>query len=203
MKRKLCVLLAGVMACMLLAGCGGNKEEASQPESPASSVQDSVQASSAAEASQAEAPADSKLHITVQTVSISLAELKAQDYTVPVLVTIDRNPGLQYTEWGLHVDPKCTFKASKDNADVPTVFAENEEQHFIWTAWAGDFAETGVLLEVALTLPQDAAAGSMYTLSYADISLADKPHVWNSGSEDYAASAGAVTWTDGGVKVTD
>ena len=144
------------------------------------------------------------LHVSIETVSISLDQLKAQDYTVPVLVTLDKNPGVIYTEWGLHIDPKCTFTADSDECKVQTVHVENAEKHFLWTAWttASLFKGTGSLLEVQLKLPLDAKAGDTYTITYADTSLADKGDIWNDGSTDYANIDGGVTWTNGGVKVT-
>ena len=150
-------------------------------------------------------PANSgKLHVTVETVSITMDELKAQDYKVPLIVTLDKNPGIIYSEWGLHIDPKCTFTADSENCKFQTVHVENAEQHFLWTAWttASVYDKIGSLLEVELKLPMDAKPGDTYTVTYADTSLADKGDVWNDGSTDYAAEKGGVTWTDGGVKIT-
>ena len=144
------------------------------------------------------------LQVSIETVSISVDQLKAQDYTVPVLVTLDKNPGVIYTEWGLHIDPKCTFTADSSECKVQTVHVENAEKHFLWTAWttAALFKGTGSLLEVQLKLPLDAKAGDTYTITYADTSLANKGDIWNDGTTDYAEIDGGVTWTDGGVKVT-
>ncbi|MBQ2265693.1 MAG: hypothetical protein II341_09850, partial [Oscillospiraceae bacterium] len=91
------------------------------------------------------------------------------------------------------------------NCEAEVYHAENPEQHFIWTAWASGtqvIDETGAILFVDVTLPEDAKAGDHYTVEYADWSLADKGHVWSNDSDEWAAS-GDVTWTDGGVTVTE
>ncbi|MCR4644318.1 MAG: hypothetical protein K5695_02780 [Oscillospiraceae bacterium] len=156
------------------------------------------------------AAAAGALHVSIETVSISLEQLKSQDYTVPVLVTLDKNPGITYSEWGLHIDPKCTFTADSEECKVQTVHVENDEEHFLWTAWASGalLKGTGSLLEVQLKLPLDAKAGDTYTITYADTSLANKGDVWDytdintQTTTSYADMNGVVTWTDGGVKVT-
>ena len=132
-----------------------------------------------------------KMHIAVETVEISLADLAAQDYTVPVHVYLEQNAGVTYSEWGLKMDERCTF-AVQSPADEPlalTVYhAENAEQHFIWTAWASGtqiISSTGPILVVDVTLPKDAAAGDKYTVDYADWSLADKGHVWSNDADDW------------------
>lgn len=194
MKRMIW-MPAVLAACVLLAGCGKTTTQESSPAAAETAAPVETQAGASA--------AESAVHITVQSVSISVEELKKQDYTVPLLVTLDQSPVLKYTEWGLHVDPKCTFTANSKGMDIQTVYAENAEEHFIWTAWAGENDEPGTLLEVQLKLPMDAAPGSTYPLTYANVSLAEKPHVWNDGNADLAETAGAVTWTDGGVTVTE
>ena len=150
-------------------------------------------------------PANSEklLHITVEDVKISRSELAASDYTVPVLITLDKNPGITYSEWGLYVDGKCTFTANKDTTVFHPEFYINDEKHFIWTAWMSSSIDTntGSMLELQVKLPMDAAPGSHYPITYADTSQADKPHLWQ-GDSDWA-SLGNVDWTDGGITVTD
>lgn len=144
-----------------------------------------------------------KLHITVETVEITLDELKEKDYTVPVLVTLDKNPGITYSEWGLKLDNRCTYKADTKGTDFATVFYINDAKSFLWTAWTSgaelaDYA--GTLLCVNVTLPSDAQPGTAYTLEYADWSLADAPHLWQSSDTNWV-EANEVGWTNGGVVV--
>ena len=197
--KKLLVLTL----CMLtvLTGCGSTTSNESGEETGAPSEFLPDGSSPIAEDDGA---AEELLHVTVENVKISVDELKAQDYTVPVTVIIDKNPGITYSEWGLNIDSKCTFTATSDGLPFNTVSATNDENHFLWTAWTSTSNDetTGALLQVDVKLPMDAAPGSTYTISYADTSFADKPHVWSSSANDYAA-AGQVGWTDGGITVTD
>ncbi len=149
-------------------------------------------------------PPGDGVHVTIENKSISLADLRAQNYTVPVLVTLDKNTGITYAEWGLQMDPRCTFTASADEADLPVYYSINEDINFLWTAWAAGNAvtTTGSMLELQVTLPSDAKAGDSYTITYADVSIADKPHVWKSDENDWVEKNKA-TWTDGAITVTN
>ena len=146
---------------------------------------------------------DGKLQITVETVEITVDELKAQDYTVPVLVTIDKNPGITYSEWGLKLDERCTYTADSEGLDFSTVYYINDARHFLWTAWTSGAelkTKTGSLLQVNVKLPMDAQPGTTYTLAYADWSLADAAHIWQSPDQDWV-KANEIGWVDGGVVV--
>lgn len=147
--------------------------------------------------------ANVRLHVTVETVEISAEELAAQDYTVPLLITLDQNPGISYSEWGLKLDDRCTYETSTKGMDFSTVAYINEEKHFLWTAWASgsQLADyDGTLLQLNVTVPHDAASGTTYKIEYADMSLADAPHIWADSKTDWVA-LGEVGWTDGGVVI--
>ncbi len=205
-RRNTAVLLASLMLAGAFTACGGGDGEPSASQAQGT---EKAQATEQTQAATQEENADAgKMHIAVETVEISLSDLKAQNYTVPVRVDLVKNAGITYSEWGLKLDERCTFAVQKkpDEPLALTVYhAENPEQHFIWTAWASGtqvIDETGAILFVDVTLPEDAKAGDHYTVEYADWSLADKGHVWSNDSDEWAAS-GDVTWTDGGVTVTE
>ena len=144
-----------------------------------------------------------KLHITVETVEVSLDDLKAKDYTVPVKVMLDKNPGITYSEWGLKLDNRCTYTADSKGLDFATVSYINDSKAFLWTAWTSgaQLADyTGSLLCVNVKLPLDAQPGTTYTLEYADWSLADAPHLWQSTSQNWV-EANEIGWVNGGVTV--
>lgn len=147
--------------------------------------------------------ASAKLHVTIETVDVSLDELKAQDYTVPLVVTLDKNPGITYSEWGLKLDSRCTYTTDSKGLDFSTVSFINDEKHFLWTAWTSGAQVTdydGSLLKLNVKLPMDAKSGDSYQIAYADVSLADAAHIWVGGDNDWVKS-GQVGWTDGGVNV--
>jgi hypothetical protein len=146
------------------------------------------------------------IHVTIPEISISLADLKANDYTVPVYIELDQNSGINYAEWGAEFDSRCTVTsdAFDDNVRFDVVCSINDEKHFFWTAWASANTNphTGNLVLLNVKLPEDAAAGDTFPITYASYSLADKPHVWNNTETDWVKS-GVVGWKDGGITVTE
>ncbi len=189
------IFLACAMLAAILTGC--KNEQESTPS----------QTDSTTEATQAtQETVQGKHHITVESVEISLSELKAQNYTVPVYVRLDKNAGVNYSEWGLIVDKRCDFAVNEDAEDLAfTVYHSiNKKEHFIWTAWASGTevsTKTGNLICVNVILPKRTVAGDTFTLEYADWSKADTPHLWNSTDSKWAES-GDVTWTDGTITIT-
>ncbi len=183
------LLLAALSGC--LTGCGETEADSSANDST-SSVQSSEKGD---------------IHVSIEEVEISLSALQAQNYTVPVAVRLENNGGFTYSEWGAYVDERCTFTADSIDAEsliLSEIYSINEEKNFIWNAWAAtsDFTETGDILILHVTLPENAAAGERYSITYADWSLGDTPHKWQ-GTVSNWAEEDAVTWTDGKITVTE
>lgn len=145
----------------------------------------------------------STMHITVESKTISEEALRAQNYVVPLYITLENNGGITYAEWGLNLDPRVTVTANSKKLPFNTYSSINDEKHFLWTAWASGSVDdtTGELLQIEVTLPSTAKAGETYTITYADVSAVDKPHVWK-GDTDWVAE-NQVTWTDGGITVVE
>lgn len=190
--------LAALLLAAAMTGCGNTQNN------PASS-------SSESKAETTTAPqkdkTDSKHHITVHSVELSLNDLKAKNYTVPVCVSLDKNAGITYSEWGVNVDKRCTFTVDEETDDLAFMVYHsiNEKENFMWTAWASGSevnTKTGNLIWLNVTLPRTAAAGDSFTIEYADWSKADKPHMWsNLNDKTDWVSSNAVTWTDGTITV--
>ncbi len=174
-----------------------DKPAATVPENkPAQSASDSKLATKGGAAS-------GKLQVSVQTAEVTLDQLKASDYTVDLLVSLDKNPGITYSEWGLKLDSRCTYTADSKNLPIETIHSISDENHFIWTAWTSGLSvttETGGILTLHVKLPRDAKSGSAYPVTYADTSLQPAPHIWQT-SEDNWVTAKQVGWTNGGVIV--
>lgn len=186
--------LAAGMALMMLCGCGGTAEN-------------SIAETAAPTQESTEPPRQGKHHITIETVEISAADLEAQDYTVPVWITLDKNAGVTYAEWGAIVDDRCTFTVGETDQPMAlqVYHSINDKEHFIWTAWAfaGDPIKTvGPIILLDVKLPMSAKAGDFYTVDYADWSLADKAHIWSNNESDWVA-LDEVTWVDGGIQVVE
>ncbi len=188
-----------LLCCLLLTGC--QKGEA---DSAADSSKEETAQTTAAESLSPEEQGD--MHITIESVETSLADLKANDYTVPVWVSLDKNAGITYYEWGAIVDKRCTFTADSgaEGLRFSEYFAINPDEYFIWNVWAATDPSTAVgnMILLNVTLPKKAKAGDHFPITYADISVAETPHVWSNTEQDWAVE-GTVTWTDGGIVVTE
>ncbi len=212
LKKNLLLLLTGCMLLCTSCGTAGNSstaDTASQPETQPFTLSTEGLATRAPvkiPVNETRADGTADIYVTIQSVEVSLDELKANDYTVPVYVHLDQNAGINYAEWGASYDSRCTVTSDNkdENIRFDIVCSINEESHFLWTAWASANLNesTGNLVLLKVKLPMDAKAGDTFPIKYAEMSLADKPHVWNS-SENNWAEDGVVGWTDGGVTVTE
>ena len=229
-KVRCSAILAGLLCLTMFTACGGSETSSNYyAEDPAPYAEDP--APTAVSSSEAEAPADdapatekavrpapdtpvsqtkddgtSDIHVTIESVEISLNDLKAQNYTVPVYVTLEENSGISYSEWGASFDERCSVVTNPDDEEVrfDTVCSINTEKHFFWTAWsaASIREKPGKLLSLLVTLPEDAAPGDVYAITYAPVSQANMLHSWANSETDWVKS-GYVSWTDGGITVTE
>ena len=205
LNKLLILLLTGSMlmstACSKNSNSGGvtlgNQEDAS-------SIADAVPAEQIP-VNETKPDGTCDIHVTVQSVEISKADLKANDYTVPVYIELDQNAGITYAEWGANYDPKCTleYDTFDENVRFNTICSVNEENHFFWTAWASsdNNEHTGNLILLKVKLPKDASAGDTFPITYASFSHGGKAHVWNNNEKDWVTD-GVIGWTDGGITVT-
>ena len=147
--------------------------------------------------------AQGKLQISIPTAEVTVDQLKANDYKVDLLISLDKNPGITYSEWGLNLDRHCTYTADSKGLPIQTIYSISDKHHFLWTAWTSGLTatdETGGMLTLHVTLPRDAKSGSSYPVTYADTSLKPAPHIWQSNDSNWVAS-GEVGWVSGGVVV--
>lgn len=177
---------------------GEDDQEGDYNEPPAATGEANVQSGASTGGAQ-----NAALHITVETAEVTLDDLAAKDYTIPLTISIDKNPGINYSEWGLKLDERCTYTAEKKGADYSTVSFINDEKHFLWTAWTSGAqieSDAGSLLILNVTVPKDAQPGTTYAVEYADWSLANAAHIWQGGDNDWAGTD-QVGWTNGGVVI--
>lgn len=221
-RKVLCVLMCCI-ATASLAGCNKTQDSGTDsnldvPDNPVNTVaEDDGQVEEVTTPvltekskenmpeNQPKADGTSDIHVTVESVEVTLEELQAQDYVVPVMIRITENSGITYAEWGALVDERCQFTADNHKLDYAVYYSINDEKHFMWTAWSSGaelMDSTGGLLKLEVIVPEDAVVGDHYGIEYQAVSMADKPHVWSNDTDDWV-SDGYVTWTDGGITVVD
>ena len=218
MKRTILALaLAASLLCLTACGSKTVTQEGSVTTAPAASAADPVtdDATTAAPADatgadqfvNADGTDKEKLHIAIEQKSITLDELKANDYKVTLLVNITKNPGVKYYEWGAYLDSSspCTMTAGNKTTDYKTVSAVSDDGRTIWAAWSGgaeEWEDPGSMLEITVAVPMDAQPGAVYPVHYLTWSLGDTPHNWTGSGGEYSKE-NAVGWTDGGVTITE
>lgn len=196
--KKLSVLLVCGLLLAMVSGCSGNN---STPDTSAASSPTQAAAEAAADGYTPQG--EEAIHITVESAEVTLDQLKENDYKVILTVNMDKNAGIVSSQWGLQFEQTCTVVAENEGMVVGTVYAINDETHFLWTAWAGTgTTATGGILQIGVTLPRDAAPGNTYNVTYADTSAVGDPHQWKSLDTDYVA-ADAVGWTNGTITVVE
>lgn len=203
--RKMAMFLLCSLMLTGFAGCASDAEQ--EPKETEKQESEETQAQGTEEQIEEDFTLSAEqgdMHITIESKEIALNDLKASDYKVSLLVTLDKNGGITYSEWGVHTDERCTVECSSKKLDFSTFSSVNAELHFLWTAWASTSADdtTGSLLTLDITLPKDTKAGDVFTFQYADINVMDKPHVWKSEETDWVAQD-AVTWTDGSITIKE
>lgn len=202
MKQKLSVLLA---CCLLLAafpGCSSqNNSSVPDNDTPLSAQNNGNDAAGQDDGYTPEG--EEKLHVTIESVEVTLDELNEHEHEVPLKIKLDKNQGVTNSEWGLYYDNSCTIVATNYEMIMNTVHAINEENHFLWTAWAGtECTDAGGILMLYVTLPQDTAPGDTYHFSYADTAATGSPHKWICNGDNYV-DADAVGWTNGTITVVE
>ena len=166
--------------------------------------------------------------LEIDQVKLTLDELKAQNYQVPVYINLTDNAGISAVEFGLNVDARITDYTLVKNATVakrlgvtaPDVsMTSSTAGAFSWLGLASDSMLTGELsmICVYVTIPQDAAPGDKYDIKYSKDNgahlggTADKSEIWENRAKeddmgnavsaaDYVA-AGTVDVTDGYVYI--
>ena len=204
-QTKFTLFLASCLLLTAFAGCGKKQTDSSTEIPPIddSSFVEELDSENALVEEETISSSEEKIVITVDTVEVTLDELKEQNYVVPLYVTLEKNAGVTYSEWGLSYDERCKMTADTDQLNYSTVYAFSSNNPFLWTAWSGGsqiFTYESPILRLYMRLPEDAMVGDFYAVNYESISQANMPHKWSDGKNNWVAM-NAVSWNDGGVRV--
>lgn len=141
--------------------------------------------------------------IEIDKITLTLDELAAMDYTVPVFVNITNNPGFDAAEFGVSVDERCAYEADIKWLTYDDGFSMSNHE-LTWRTLAGytNWYKTGSVLKLEVTVPADAQVGDLYNIDY--VPSAFKNHIWysNSTGRNYI-SLDAVDWSDGYISIVD
>ncbi len=142
--------------------------------------------------------------IAVELTSVAIdCRTLTENRTVTICVNLTENAGYNNFEFGIQVDERCTFTVSTSMV----TYSINEAYHYVWCTYASGntISGTGTLLTITLTLPEDAAVGDCFSVSYCDLNCAGTAmHIWSDVLQrvDYVAED-RVVWTDATITITE
>ncbi len=147
--------------------------------------------------------------IEIDQKTLTLEELEACDYTVPIYARLTENAGINAFEFGITVDARCTYEivtASRKALDLGGEALDfspsGNKADIAWFAWAYGEVETitGTMALVMVTLPENAQPGDSFAVDY--VEFYSQSHVWyESLSETDFVKNGTVDYTSGGIRI--
>ncbi len=143
------------------------------------------------------------ISVEIDRVTLTMDELAALNYTVPIYVRLTENAGFDAAEFGVQVDERCTVDEDIKWLDYDDGYAVANEQ-LVWRVLANfdNWNGTGTILKLNVRLPQETAVGDSFGITYCG--QAYKSHVWNSSRTGVNyVEQDAVEWTDGLIEVIE
>ncbi len=143
------------------------------------------------------------ISLEIDQMTLTMDELAALNYTVPVYVNVTANSGFDVAEFGIAVDERCTYEADIKWLDYDDGFAVSNDT-LVWRTLANHekWIKTGSILKLDVTLPETTQAGDVYIIDY--VEEAYKSHLWfdlTSGL-NYTAN-GTFKPTDGYIRIVE
>jgi hypothetical protein len=140
------------------------------------------------------ASASGTVTLSIDQVELSLEEVQAMDYLVPVYanLTQDGTEGLNAVEFGIDV-PDCDFTVYTNRKQAQKVFADanidwsmtmKTNDTLTWLTWASATAdaEDNTVALVAVKIPEDAQPGDIYYVNY--VAQGDSPNIWRTAVDE-------------------
>ena len=152
------------------------------------------------------------IQVAIDRKTLTLDELKALNYQVPIFVRLEKNAGLRSIEFGLQVDSRCDYSVITNTVTSEELTGESlhasmfysTNGNFIWTAWASAQMDASMkkLLLLIVDIPTTVSGGEKFDVDYQKNGLGSpsSPHLWKNGSKDYVAD-GEVSYTDGYIQI--
>ena len=152
------------------------------------------------------------IQVAIDKKTLTLEELKALNYQVPIFIRLEENTGLTTIEFGLQVDSRCDYSVITNSRNAQKLTGETLDIHmvcgkngnFIWTVWASNETDTYMenLLLLVVDIPTTVSGGEKFNIDYQTNGLdsSSKPHLWENGLKNYVAD-GEVSYTDGYIQI--
>ncbi len=150
--------------------------------------------------------------IAIDQKTMTVEELAAANYTVPIFVRIEENAGVNAVEFGVEVDDRCTFTvvnnpiAAMQQAGEMIAWTMTFETNgqLTWQTWANATVDTTTgfgIVAYMVTVPEaEAVPGAKFDITY--VEEASKLNIWNNGIDNVNhVAAGTVDWTDGFIEL--
>lgn len=161
---------------------------------------------------------EEKIKIEIDKKTVSMEELKAMQYQVPIFVNLTENAGINSAEFIISIDNRCNYEMITNSKEVYEITNDallftmtssakfdNNSCRFLWAA-ANITEDVGPMVLFMIQIPQDAVAGDVFGISYLpELSYRNYQfeHLWgNVGIEQKNyAEENSVAWSDGWIKI--
>ena len=154
------------------------------------------------------------IQVAIDKKTLTLDQLKALNYKVPIFVRLEENAGLNAVEFGVQVDSRCGYRIVTDFEEsmkltgeilsIDMTYATNG--NFVWTAWASAQTNSYMkkLLLLVVDIPKTVSGGEKFSIDYQTKGYGSSKsiHLWKSilNNKDYVAD-GEVSYTDGYIQI--
>ena len=171
-------------------------------------------------------PDDEKIHIDIEKKQLTIDELKAMNYKVPVAMKLTKNVGENAAEFGIVADALFTYETTQEFNEVLQEYATfnfygkdsvlykfYDSSYEVWCGLASayEITFTGDIGVLYMTVPDSAEVGDIYHIRYETEAVNYNAitssrnskkcmHFWKSFSTDYTENVG---WTDGCIEIVD
>ena len=147
--------------------------------------------------------------VEIDQVTLTLDELKAMNYEVPINIVLTENAGINAFAFGVGVEEGCSFTVDMDVQEVMMAVeaAKSSDAEFAWVngANARTYKKSDMIIcGIVVKVPETAKGGDQFDITYAAQDQEGKKHIWGDTTTkaDYVA-AGSADAVDGWIKIAD
>ncbi|MDE5738450.1 MAG: hypothetical protein K2H93_08805, partial [Oscillospiraceae bacterium] len=121
----------------------------------------------------------SKIQLAIDKKTLTIDELEALNYQVPIFVRLEENAGFKSVEFGTQVDSRCDYSVINDwdtaeeltgePLNIVMEYSENDE-NFTWATFSTSKVNSRAknLLILMVEVPRTVSGGEQFTISYRD-----------------------------------